>query len=115
MMDQELFDIVAKHLLTQNQPAVAYGRCAYRSGDLKCAVGCLIDDKNYNEDIEGKSIKHEKVIKAVENSLGTPLSKEKINFLSDLQDIHDHTEPDDWKKGLEDFAVNYNLRFNHVQ
>lgn len=40
MNKQQVFDIVSKHLLTQNcQSENNFGVCKYRFKDLKCAAG----------------------------------------------------------------------------
>lgn len=53
---REIFEIVKAHLLAQRAPAmdgVGYG-CVYRADNgRKCAVGCLIPDEAYTDDIEG--------------------------------------------------------------
>lgn len=48
--EQEVFDQVARHLLTQGAFARigSAGRCVFRtSSGLKCAAGCLISDEEY--------------------------------------------------------------------
>jgi hypothetical protein len=60
MKNWELFDAVARHLLTQNAQSCSIGPnggCAYR-GDQgrKCAVGFMIPDELMTPDIEGASI-----------------------------------------------------------
>jgi hypothetical protein len=59
--DQEAFDRVARHLLTQGRRAqyggaTAYSdACRYRAPDgAMCAIGCLIPDEEYDPHIEGK-------------------------------------------------------------
>jgi hypothetical protein len=90
---QETFDIVARHLLTQNKKAygpyyTAFGKnngCVYRSPDgLKCAAGCLIPDDKYHSDLEGEIAK-----------LGHD-----ANFVRRLQLIHDNTAEEDWAAAL---------------
>ena len=53
---QEVFDQVSQHLLKQNKQSTRYEKlrnfCAYRSGNLKCAAGCLIDDDEYSPEME---------------------------------------------------------------
>jgi hypothetical protein len=115
MTDQEIFDKVATHLLTQMQPSESYylGQCAYRGdGDLMCAVGCLIPDELYNSAIEGYR---------VHNVVGTNiilyefLTKDsygpeaRIEFLASLQRIHDTIHPECWKEKLSEAADQYNL------
>lgn len=51
------FDIVKKHLLTQNKQSVEEfsGKCRYRGGEgLKCAIGCLIPDDMYKPEFEDR-------------------------------------------------------------
>jgi hypothetical protein len=59
--DQEVFDQVANHLLTQNKRSVSATDntlCVYRSPDgLKCAAGCLIADDEYDPRMEGSNWK----------------------------------------------------------
>lgn len=53
---QALLDRMIDHLATQKARAVdpISGVCRYRTRDgLMCAVGCLIDDDDYDDDIEG--------------------------------------------------------------
>lgn len=52
---QEVFNKVVRHLLTQKQKARVGTTCMYKTPEgLKCAVGCLIPDELYSQDIEGK-------------------------------------------------------------
>lgn len=59
---QELFDTVARHLLTQRrQSKVVGGQCRYRWEDpwgrvLRCAIGCLIPDEAYKPSYEGRPV-----------------------------------------------------------
>lgn len=48
---QQVFNQVARHLLTQGKPALnELGKCSYRTTDgLSCAAGCLISDDEYAE------------------------------------------------------------------
>lgn len=62
MTAQEIFDKVINHLLQQGGPALNYNYdddpvCRYRSNNgLKCAVGCLIPDDQYDPLMEGKGV-----------------------------------------------------------
>lgn len=94
---QEVFDQVARHLLTQNARSVMEGawrsKCAYRSDDgLKCAAGCLIDDAEYKPVMDGLSEGS-----AWENMVSEGLAPDvHVDLISDLQDIHDGYEPGAW-------------------
>lgn len=52
--EQELFDYIATHLLTQNEKSMSSMGCQYHIKDLKCAAGCLIDRTEYDQNFEGK-------------------------------------------------------------
>ena len=56
MKKKEVFKRVAKHLLAQNEACVTLSvHCWYRHPsrvELKCAIGCLISDEFYSEEIE---------------------------------------------------------------
>ncbi len=105
MTNQEVFDKVAKHLLTQNKKAISPvdGRCKYRTEDLKCAGGIMIPDDKYLPKMEGRSMST--VIK--ENSLEE--LKPFMLLLDQLQGIHDVYFPSEWKVRLGRFAESNNL------
>lgn len=111
---QEIFDIVAVHLLTQNEKSESLGNGGYdmykyrgRNG-LKCAIGCLISDENYMELIEGKMVaglfsKYPQVMKA------SGLREEDSEFLRSLLIIHDFNTVEFWPYELRIFARNNKL------
>ena len=121
---QEIFDQAATHLLTQRQQArdSAHGACAYRTeAGLKCAVGCLIEDKYYRQAIEGVSVGS---VTAPTHSggslLGAMLRKSGVdvedaavvNLLVDLQRIHDAGLAVAWSKHLAQTAQSFGLEFS---
>ena len=77
---QEIFDKVAKHLLTQNERAVnASGRCKYRINGLKCAAGILISDSDYLPEME------ENIALTLKYFPESGYSKEEIALIHQLQ------------------------------
>lgn len=104
MNEQEIFDTVANHLLTQNAKAQDGFHCRYRTKDgLKCAIGCLIKEEDYKPEMEyhladGPRISELSYLKSVKGS-----------FLRKLQFIHDIWNVADWKIQLERFAKKENL------
>jgi hypothetical protein len=64
-----------------------------------CAVGCLIDDNFYSEKLENCSPNDTEVRRAVENSMSN--WEYNVSLLSELQNIHDEYEPDQWSLKLE--------------
>jgi hypothetical protein len=137
MNRQEIFDKVAKHLLTQNAPAtVVYDgpdgdvlHCVYRSpAGLKCAVGVLIPDELYHPGIEGSGpnvvpgsgtdhlwrpiLKH---LQIEEDDEGICIFTDDLGFLCGLQEIHDHAAQgggvDGWPAELKEFAETNGLEY----
>lgn len=112
---QQIFDRVVTHLLTQKKPARDGSRCLYLTADgLKCAVGCLIDEKHYSFRIlEGERVSSPQVQAAVAKSLGVAeLDHEMISLLSDLQVIHDTNYASAWRNELQFLAKCKGLTFN---
>lgn len=107
--NQEAFDIVYRHLLTQNIKAMEpaeNGMCVYRgSNGTKCAVGVLIPDELYSESMEGEGYEGLMQISEVSEYF------EFINpdILIELQKVHDDYSVNDWAKALEAVAHLYNL------
>lgn len=86
---QEAYEKIRAHLIKQGVPAGnERGICYYRHGDLKCAVGCLIDDAAYTPVIEGNSVYDDTVREALTQS-GWALDADLIEMLEDMQSAHD--------------------------
>lgn len=109
---QEVFDFIANHLLKQNaQCRDDSSSCKYRveTGNrkkvLKCAAGCLIPRKDYDDVIEGKLwdgvFLHFKDISKVHSDL-----------VSSFQHLHDHKKPDQWRGAIEALSFDEGLMFN---
>jgi len=85
MTNQEILNTVVNHLWNQKVPAMHTTGCCYRTPDgLKCAIGCLITDVEYNPKMEHKNVENITTkfhIKAITNT--------SVTFLGDLQDLHD--------------------------
>jgi hypothetical protein len=107
--EQEVFDIVAKHLLTQNRQSLITDdfvdeTCAYRGRyNTKCAAGILIPDEYYTQELEGNGWR-----KLVENSLVPPNF---MDLIAGLQFIHDMHKPIRWKEKLEELAKTHKLEW----
>ncbi len=128
---QEVFDKVAQHLLKQcKQSSNRYHldagdepTCLYRGPDgLKCAVGCLIDDKAYHQGLEGSSVLALDVREALSAS-GIPVSHgltyeaeqdPTVQLLSALQSIHDNRSPKDWHSQLWRVAKEFRLTWSQA-
>lgn len=104
MNKREVFNTVKAHLLSQDAKALSDVGCAYRGeGNKKCAIGCLIKDEYYDARIERKTVESADVKAAVQNSLGCTLDRQEIDFLTDLQVIHDEALVENWPAALNTF------------
>lgn len=113
---QEVFDVVATHLLTQNKKAQheETGECMYRTCDgLRCAVGVLIPDELYDPNMEWTG-----VVTVTERATKTPMQSRLVvayepylELLTSLQTIHDRSLPSEWPGALSNLAKEYRLTF----
>lgn len=113
---QDIFNQVAIHLLTQNkksQVTMLYkptnkpeAYCVYRGPDnMCCAFGCLIADNEYIPEFEHKGVK----TLYVNNPQLPQLSTRQLDFVAQLQNIHDHEDVSEWLSALKNLASEYNL------
>lgn len=99
---QQLFDIVAAHLLIQNEQAMDEDGCAYRGkNDTKCAVGCLIPDDLYNIAMENN------IVQNIITPYKLTYLEDEIDFLVSCQSIHDSVPVTDWRNSLLGLAEDY--------
>jgi hypothetical protein len=115
MNQQEIFDKVASHLITQGVKATyrrsgGYPSCAYRGDNgTMCAAGCLIPDEEYNPEFEGipwMGVRHDIP------SLASLTDKDHALIIS-LQGVHDDDSSwysiDILNKRLNQVASKYGL------
>lgn len=102
---QEIFDTVARHLLTQKVPATDHlGICQYLADDgKKCAVGCLITAEEYHPKMEGHGVKE--LLRKFELARFAPF----IELLESLQAVHDDRDPSEWPEALALIASDFRL------
>ena len=108
MKKKQVFKTVATHLLKQNEVSTDGGgnQCMYKNGKgMFCAVGVLIDYEYYSWDLESLPADSVEVIKALNKSLDTKLTRKDTDLLICLQNIHDYASVDSWYEELEDLAV----------
>lgn len=116
--EQQIFDHVANHLLTQNRKAIEapINACRYRVEEadgtvLKCAAGCLITDEEYAarhvDRLEGNGWA------TLYDELGLTGGQNQMHFIYELQRIHDRTDNvAEWPNRLRIFAHEHGLRYN---
>lgn len=109
--EQQVFDQVARHLLTQNAKALAWsGGCQYRlelddGTVLKCAVGCFIANDEYDTQIEGEIYGSHNFNEFFWFKGEAP----HLTLLRSLQNLHDMYSAGVWKGELKQIAADFNL------
>jgi len=99
--DEGVFEFVKQHLLTQGQKSEGVSSCFYKKNNgLSCAIGCLIENEFYNNDLEFKNGDNPIVIDAVTKSLPNWVINK--NMLLDLQVVHDEYEVEEWECKLQE-------------
>jgi hypothetical protein len=110
MTEQQIFDHVAEHLLTQGVKAINIEEegedpdCVYRAEDLACAVGCLIPNSLYLPEMEG-----ENVATLLLNFPCVNYLQPHKDLLAELQRLHDVRPPHSWSENLKIIAEKYML------
>lgn len=102
---QETFDTVIAHLRKQGCAARYQGSCKYREpySEKKCAAGCLIPDDKYDPHYEGMSVKGGDGATTPVGKLIASLGHD-IDFVYELQTVHDHTGPKFWEREFKRIA-----------
>ncbi len=112
MDDQEAFNKVVRHLLTQKKRAVGCDGCTacrYRTNDgLRCAIGCLIPDDLYDASMENLGVNTLKAFRPPIAQLFRDIRHH--NLLENLQEIHDQELVESWHTHL--YQVGKNFGFN---
>jgi len=115
---QDVFDIVAWHLLWQNSRATAIDRvkCMYRAPDGKrCAIGWLIPDDVYSKALEFFGVRDiaQRLIEG-EHARFARFLYLHMSLLRALQEMHDANLPAEWPVMLRAIAQRHSLNANAV-
>lgn len=117
--NQDIFDHVTEHLLTQGarsvQSYMGSESCRYR-GDrgLKCAAGALIADNHYSGCLESSTTAAYEVEKALRASLPNLewVWNSTGGLIRHLQLIHDRKAPECWPQQLKEVAEGFGLKYS---
>jgi hypothetical protein len=103
-LDQKAFTKVVLGLRAQGCQSVdESGLCSYRAGNLKCAAGMLIEDEEYDQEMEGCAA-YEGIVAALFRS-----KNYNIELMEALQSIHDDDLPERWESGFAKVARDFKL------
>lgn len=99
-----MFNIAYKGIVGQGGPSVnAFGSCEYRGPNgLKCAIGHLIKDKEYDESWEGYNLYSSAI------NLDMETSSKKFKFIAKMQSIHDDIGRE-YKSDLQEFMEKFKI------
>lgn len=116
MNRQAIFNKVAAHLFVQGQQSrIDSGYCCYQHPDnplLRCAIGCLMPSDGplgFIGSVNRLAICHPGFLKG----LGANTSYD-LQFLRNLQRVHDSHPPRSWAQSLCKFAHKYNLSLPRI-
>ncbi len=104
---QEMFDIAWAGLEAQGfeRSALPNGTCVYRNGNLRCAIGFLISDEDYNPSLEGATPDSSTILR---DTAG--IDDYDRYFARALQECHDEAKtPADMRSNLIAFAADRGL------
>lgn len=94
---KEVFLKVKEHLLLQNAKSASRGDCVYLNGKgLKCAVGCLMSDEDFNNLSLGDAKANIEYLVLVGKADG-----KHVKILRSLQKVHDKFKPARWERELD--------------
>lgn len=114
--DRDVFDYISLFLINQNEKSYSDDlnpTCAYRGGHgMKCAIGCLIEDRFYHETLENNT----PYDVSVKNALMLSVPNYKVNekFLAQMQYVHDEIGIEFWEAQLSRFQFSPEGSFEGV-
>jgi hypothetical protein len=102
---QEAFNIIWEHARKGVKSVSASGACKYRGPDgARCFIGELIPDERYFKEMDQTIIYFEGVLDRA--AVAVDASPEAVG---EIQSIHDHYQPEEWKARLVIYASNHGL------
>jgi len=108
MTPQKLFDDIVTFQRKQGEKCSgANDGCFYRGpGGLRCAVGCVIPDKLYHTDMEGRDVRDlvDKFLK-----LGNYFGWGNLILLQGMQRTHDACDVNFWEREWQSVASTHHL------
>lgn len=110
---QRLFDRVVRATRAQGyrRAESETEACCYQAEDgTRCLVGHLIPASEYRPEMEGQTVR----MLAESGQLFTDLSDYALEFLEELQGVHDELDgsPDDWEREFALLAEEWGLEHN---
>lgn len=105
---KEVADQITLHLLLQKDAAInSLGHCLLRYDGLKCAMGCLIADEEYDESMEGYVWPD--IVRMWYDREKLVCSKEVCDVIESFRWTHDNIEPRYWHKYIHKIYDEHNI------
>lgn len=113
--DKDVFDYITSFLFNQGDRSIKDDNtCAYRGLDnMKCAIGCMIEDRFYHETLEDCTPYDTNVQNAIR--LSVPNYELNEQFLSNMQYTHDQFNPQYWEVQFSRFQFSPEGKFEGVK
>ena len=115
MTEQEVFDASVSFMLKQNKKSMEHEACRYRGPNgTACAVGCLIQDDEYDEKMDGfdGEMDNTSVNSLDKHNLLPARLRQHINLLKILQSVHDTCAVDTWPVHFYEIALERGLNID---
>ncbi len=124
MTEQEIFNEIWNWAIVKKMPqSISLSKidtfdknkfkCLYRGeNNSKCFIGVLIPDDMYSPTLEGASVYHD-IIRDIFTKINISIDKNMLNFLSDLQSLHDNCPSDSYHESIEESLTNF-AKFNKL-
>lgn len=106
---QDILNQSGNHLLKQNKRCQILGdsspTCTWENSGLRCAVGVFMSQKDIEKAEDCYSVGD------LDESFNLELSPYQYGLLTDLQEIHDEEDVEDWEECINKLAEDLELEF----
>lgn len=110
-INQQIFNRVWLHLMTQDRPSRnASGALAlYGTDGTRSAVGCLIRREDYMPGMERLPFTDVTTMAPISRTMGCSIADINPHVLTALEEVHDDTIPALWDEDLKALAITHGL------
>lgn len=118
---QRFFEQAVKGLLYQGERSLledTKGPAYHGHDGNRCGIGMCMADEAYNEGVENSAVEDphgRALVLEVLSKSGWDVSKIEIDFLVDIQVMHDETNPEDWTSDAMCIGERYSLNTDFIK
>lgn len=111
MTNQEIFNKVVSHLRAQGIKSKDATGCLYRGPNgTKCAAGCLIEDSEYDPEMERQKI--DKLLNNLKRNHPLLRLSDNLPIIYGLQWTHDEMSVEEWEEQFKIIAKTFHLEYH---